>query len=449
MRRVLKALDRAAKNFDSEPVHALRVALRQCRSLADVLYEIEPDPCWTSLKKAVKKLFRRLGELRDSQVAATWIRTLSKKGPPDPLAAELLEDLEKSEGKLKPAARKAGASFDRSAWKHWMRRFAHRSPQTFPSVEAFGYLALVRWKEAYTLHRKAVQGAPPETWHELRIALKRFRYVVESFLPDCFEKWSGDLKRCQDLLGEIHDLDMLLGIVCERAEKHPRHSAAWKRRIARARADRVSEYLERTRLRPSLWRSWRRELPRGDGLRDAALAKLEAWARFVDPRFERARRLRSAALQVMEALPPDERPLNASDSRSRSLLEAAALLQGVGRARTDEAVEKASWKMIRAIEPPLGWTPGDIQALAWAVREEPRAAAGREVRTSGLPEAVGNDVRRTAVLLGLARALSRNAKEPLARVTVTRAGDVLLFDAYGPSDSEVVASAAAPRGLLS
>jgi CHAD domain-containing protein len=447
MRRVLRELDRVGERLDPEPVHKLRVALRQSRSLVDVLSEIDPDPSWSDVKKAAKKLFQRLGDLRDGQVMGAWLETLAKGRKKNALVRELLDDLERREKKLKARARRAAGSFDRSAWKQWLARFAARNRGRAPSVEAFRYVALVRWRDAKRLHAKAVRGAPRETWHELRIALKRFRYVVESFLADSFSRWVDDLKRLQDLLGEIHDLDVLQDLVIQKTSSHAGSRSNLLVRIDEARASREAEYRDRTRSRPSLWAAWRRELPPEHSLRDAALAQLEAWARRLTPGFERTARLRGAALEVLDALARAGIAIARDDSRQRTIVEAAALLQGIGAERSRNGVEPDAWKMVRSLEPPLGWTSDDVQAVACALREEPRVAAGKKIRMEGLPAGVAREARATAVLLSVARTLARNDVD-VSRVTVTTEGDLLRFDVLDPEDGRVLASATAPRAEL-
>jgi CHAD domain-containing protein len=68
MERVLEECDRASVECGADPVHDLRVALRRCRSIADGLLVIDPDPSWKEMKRAGRQLFRELGELRDAQV---------------------------------------------------------------------------------------------------------------------------------------------------------------------------------------------------------------------------------------------------------------------------------------------------------------------------------------------------------------------------------------------
>src|SRR6266576_4378657 len=82
MEAVLTECERAAPGFDADHVHDLRVALRRCRSLADGLRAMDPDPTWKQMKKAGKKGFRALGALRDMHVMREWIEKLSSAGDP-------------------------------------------------------------------------------------------------------------------------------------------------------------------------------------------------------------------------------------------------------------------------------------------------------------------------------------------------------------------------------
>src|ERR1700689_1279931 len=100
MERVLEQCDRAAGGFEADPVHDLRVALRRCRSLADGLMALDSDPSWKEMKKAGRKLFRGLGELRDMQVMQEWIEKLgsserldkdAERARGDPVTQRLLD----------------------------------------------------------------------------------------------------------------------------------------------------------------------------------------------------------------------------------------------------------------------------------------------------------------------------------------------------------------------
>ena len=90
MESVLVECERAAAGFEADPVHDLRVAIRRCRSLADGLMAIDPDPSWKEMKKAGKKVFQSLGGLRDMQVMQQWIEKLTEKlnGADDPVAVQ-------------------------------------------------------------------------------------------------------------------------------------------------------------------------------------------------------------------------------------------------------------------------------------------------------------------------------------------------------------------------
>ena len=77
MLRVLEECEHVSADFGPDPVHDLRVSLRRCRSLADGLMALDPDPDWKAMKKAGKRLFQRLGALRDVHVMMEWVEKLN------------------------------------------------------------------------------------------------------------------------------------------------------------------------------------------------------------------------------------------------------------------------------------------------------------------------------------------------------------------------------------
>ena len=70
MASVLEECDQVSADFAADPVHDLRVALRRCRSMADGMMAMDPDPAWKNMKKAGKRLFQRLGALREAEFQA-------------------------------------------------------------------------------------------------------------------------------------------------------------------------------------------------------------------------------------------------------------------------------------------------------------------------------------------------------------------------------------------
>src|SRR3984957_20361266 len=70
MLQVLEECEHVSVDFGDDPVPDLRVALRRCRSLADGLMALDPDPAW-------KRLVQRLGALRDVQVMMEWVEKLA------------------------------------------------------------------------------------------------------------------------------------------------------------------------------------------------------------------------------------------------------------------------------------------------------------------------------------------------------------------------------------
>src|SRR5258707_1863958 len=72
MQRVPNELDALQSAPDKDAVHDLRVAIRRCRSVAAVMRGLDPPPARPQNRSLPKKQFRKLGELRDTQIMAEW-----------------------------------------------------------------------------------------------------------------------------------------------------------------------------------------------------------------------------------------------------------------------------------------------------------------------------------------------------------------------------------------
>jgi len=255
MERVLERTDRVRENGDADGVHDLRVALRRCRTIAEASSEVNPSPGWRKLKRATRNLFHDLGDLRDTQVQHTLVKKLGATG--DPVRKHLLRVLSRQEEKQRQASQKALDKFDRKEWKKLTRKLAAKS-RFFPlNSVVYQRLALTRLQAATEMLQNARRRRSSVAWHRLRIGIKSFRYVVENFLPERYEVWSDDLKQMQDLLGEVHDLDVLRQQIRRNAAKlDPEFVAHWKEKIERERKTHLQQFLANASGPQSPWLTW-------------------------------------------------------------------------------------------------------------------------------------------------------------------------------------------------
>jgi CHAD domain-containing protein/HD superfamily phosphodiesterase len=456
MQRVLEECDRASGAFAPDPVHDLRVALRRCCSMADGVAAIDPDPEWKAMKKAGKRLFRHLGELRDVHVMQEWVQRLNSAD--DPVTAPLLQSVAVRETPLQQEAVQALAEFDRKQWLRWSRALPRRMARFRPGSLVFRHLALERWTEAHRLHTRALRSGTSTAFHRLRIGIKRFRYVVENFLPDQHATWSDDLKHMQDVLGEVHDLDVLWPVAL-RANVFPDDAAhsRWQNRIGGERAQRIETYRKKmlgkdVTDKDSLWQVWRSHLPDREQTESAALLRLQLWASLLDPDFKHSRHVARLTLQLYDGLTATG---NASrpPAQERAVLRVAALLHDVGRSAKEKGRHKATYRMIRRLSPPLGWRAENL-LTAGVIARYHRGALPRAGQKAlrGLSLKQRQDISRLAAILRLANAFdaARDGRIKRVRVKDGDAGNkILLIEAQGYSarDSQAEAIAAA-RHLL-
>src|SRR5690242_3956264 len=435
MLRVLHECDNVAASFSADPVHDLRVSLRRCRSLADGMMAMDPDPSWKEMKKAGRALFRRLGDLRDVQIMMEWIEKLEAKventatvesvtqgtiegGPGDsndgrqdssrdPAAQALLHILRARETEQKQEARAALAEFDRKQWRLWTKTLPARAGRIRPGSAVFKHFALERWTAARELHTRAMRTRSQVALHTLRIGIKRFRYIVENFLPAEHALWGDDLKHMQDLLGEVHDLDVLWATAVS-CHVFPNEASrnAWHERIVKERTKRIDDYRARTVGTDSIWHVWRAGLPQGKQVQEIATRRMKLWAKVLDPDFAHSERVARLSLQLYDSIHAaglfrrQSLENNRDADHERESLYVAALLHDVGKSEGDKGHHKESLKLIKKHGTPLGWKEEDMLRAGLVARFHTGALPARSHKAMRdlLPEEQRTVVRLAAVL---------------------------------------------------
>jgi CHAD domain-containing protein len=226
-----------------EALHRTRVASRRLRELLP-LVELDRDTS-RKLNRRLRKVTKQLGAVRELDVLMLLIAELerSSRYPPgalknvgaaiasardaarERLAAKLpTAKLERLASRLERVAvpvdadatfRRRGASRPARSWLWALEaRLARRAACVRSTIEDAGALYV------------------PERLHDVRIALKKLRYAAELVREAGHRRVTADvavLKGAQDLLGRLHDLEVLLA--WERgvqASSSPPDLTAWR-----------------------------------------------------------------------------------------------------------------------------------------------------------------------------------------------------------------------------
>lgn len=405
MDKVRDELEKVRSKPNVDNVHDLRVAIRRCRSVATVFEEIDPDEAWPEMRRKAKKLFRALGGLRDAHVMEEWVKKLAPET--DAVRIHMVTLAKSDEPKLCNEVAKAAAKFDDKGWKRLRQRLRRRVHYIPVGGLAAECLARERFEEIKHLHLQALRTDKSKTWHALRIGLKKLRYTVETLLPEHHAAWSSDLKRLQDLLGEIHDLDVLAVRVKEEADSDESLRIAWKDKIQRERDERVQTYRRLTLGRTSIWNKWSHALPHGERLEAASFARLQATARATQ---SKPRKVARISLRIFDLL----RRANASpvfgEVNMRRNLRASALLHAIGN--DEKHPTRAARKFLLGMQAPPRWTRDQWELVAWAVRFHRGAEPTADDDEFGkLPPAAREHVRALAGVVRLGRAIHKSGIE--------------------------------------
>jgi CHAD domain-containing protein len=263
-----KQLKRSQKLPTEETVHDLRVATRRLISLLDIVLAIHPDDDLRRARRRLKQQLDLFSPLRDIQVQ---LLTVEKMCPTFPELQGFAEVLAKRERKLR---RRLGTRV-RTVKMRPLRSLIRATVAALNPVLATP--ARRRAKRTAVLEavemafqrvverRRAIDPNDMATIHRMRVAFKKFRYMVEALAPILKEPTAKQLKAMnafQDSMGAIQDVEVLLGSLQAFAQKSAETSketlAAVNRELFRQRDGLVEGFLPTADTLFTFWKSKRK-----------------------------------------------------------------------------------------------------------------------------------------------------------------------------------------------
>jgi CHAD domain-containing protein len=433
MNRTLEELSQFRSEPDAHTVHDLRVALRRCRSIAAAIEEIDPHPEWQEMRRCARKLFRSLGDLRDTHVMTNWLNQLYPEA--DALKDRMLNWLTSQETSAREKAQHRAVRFAEGRWKELSRSLSARMRRVPADGDAAHCLALERLEEAKELHRRAMRTESHRPWHALRIGIKRFRYSVECLLPNVHAELGESLKRVQDVLGNIHDLDVLAEILKKARKEAIGADQDWETRIEAERQKNVQTYRQMALGTASIWNSWLAAFPR-DNWEQYGRARIRATRAAMVIKSGRSLVVARLALRIWCQLRALKIAEIFSDKRERRILEAAAKLSGIDNPSAKKPREKSARTFLLKSPVPPRWTFVEWERVAWAIRFQSGAEPGpQQKRFSRLSPEQQTKICLHAGILRVAIAAQKCGVKSSSSLRIDDLPQGLLLHAGGAADS--------------
>jgi CHAD domain-containing protein len=204
-------LKRCRAEFSEEAVHDVRVAARRLLALFDLLRSVVPHARMQKIRRVLKNQLDDFDDLRDTQVLLADISEYIHDLPDLEVFREYLE---KKEKKLLRDARKLVKSHKSGGLSGRVEKMRAMTAE-LPG-EGLAEQLLEAADEAYARVIRLYQAVDAEqvaTIHKLRIAFKRFRYMVEIIHPlreDCPLDNFKRMHAYQTMMGDIQDMEVAL-----------------------------------------------------------------------------------------------------------------------------------------------------------------------------------------------------------------------------------------------
>jgi CHAD domain-containing protein len=209
-------LKRCQKKYSEEAVHDLRVATRRLISTLDLVASIDHEADLRKLRRDLKRQLKRVGPLRDVQVQ---LMSIAKVLPSFPELQGFSDVLVKRERKL---VQRLGVELTRVKTGKLKKGIATATKQVealldTPAVQQERRAKAIRAVDIafnrVVERKQAIDPTDSASIHGMRVAFKKFRYMVESLAPLLDGVTSKQLKAMnafQGSMGDIQDAEVLL-----------------------------------------------------------------------------------------------------------------------------------------------------------------------------------------------------------------------------------------------
>lgn len=204
---IAAARRRMLDDCNPEALHDLRVALRALRVVLPLLGK-QLDP----LRQEWQKQARATGPCRDLEVLLTLIATLPE------IPASIQVDLFQQEHQSRVALLKQLAAPDLPLLIQRSRIELKLALHQLTADQLRRRINKRARRLDCTIQQQISaldMNASAQTWHLLRLEVKRLRYLIEhcgNWLPNTWQEKYSSLKRSQIALGELHDMDLLISL---------------------------------------------------------------------------------------------------------------------------------------------------------------------------------------------------------------------------------------------
>lgn len=222
-KRLLLHVEPALRGDNPEALRQVRVAVRRLRLLRRVFRKHLPQELADAVDEGLGELGRALGPARDLDVWLEWLqsdatrRALGRHRLWEPLCDHFRRRRALEQAHVVRALRGAHFAALRLKLARLTRAELPARLQESPAKPgALQKLAERRWKKFLKRVRKRAKlrhSSSDEKLHELRVTMRRARYVGEFFaelLTKKEQRRARRLRRVEKLLGRVHDIQMAL-----------------------------------------------------------------------------------------------------------------------------------------------------------------------------------------------------------------------------------------------